>query len=254
MKLNPSVKHHLIIGAVLCAWAFIFAFFSRPFEHGYMDLRKWIEVSVGFSLITFLAYVVVTYTQYFIFRKLSKWTILLEVSMYVLFYTFYTIVTYLYYSGGIVRGIYDFPTFFTKIIVNIIVILTPIIAIVRHYSLRLLAIQEKELQEATIEEDIVIRGTNKLDFLKIKQSELVCISNTQNYVEVFFLENDVLQTKLIRNSLKQIQEDLGFLVQIHRSHLINPHHFKSWKDAGTIILTQKELPVSKTYKNNLLSL
>ena len=109
-------------------------------------------------------------------------------------------------------------------------------------------------QQEPKDEDIIIRGTNRLDFLKIKQSELVCISNTQNYVEIFFLENGTLQTKLIRNSLKKIQEDLVFLVQVHRSHLINPQHFRTWKDPHTILLTQKELPVSKTYKEGLLSL
>jgi len=261
MKLNPSVKHHLTLGALLSVWAFIFTFFARPFEHGFMDLKKWIAVSIGFSLITFLAYATVTWVQSLIFRRLAKWTILFEISMYVLFYTFYTITSYAFYKSFVIRGFYDLPVFFIKIILNIIVILTPIIVIIRHYSLRRIYARsdtEKELlikpARKQYEEDIVIRGANKLDFLKIKQSELVCISNTQNYVEIFFLENDELKTKLIRSSLKKIQEDFGFLIQIHRSHLINPQHFKSWKDSSTILLTQKELPVSKTYKNNLLSL
>jgi len=220
-----------------------------------MDLKRWLQVSTGFSLTAFFSYTVITLVQQAIYQKLAKWTVLLEVSMYVLYYTIYTVISYYYYRSPIITGFYDFQTFFLKIILNIILIYTPIMIAARYYSLRKIIEEENHSrQPAPKDEDIIVRGTNKLDFLKIKQSELVCISNTQNYVEVFFLENDVLQTKLIRNSLKQIQEDLGFLVQIHRSHLINPHHFKSWKDAGTIILTQKELPVSKTYKNNLLSL
>ncbi|WP_264553165.1 LytTR family transcriptional regulator DNA-binding domain-containing protein [Flavobacterium sp. N2038] len=83
---------------------------------------------------------------------------------------------------------------------------------------------------------------------------MVCISNAQNYVEIFYLENDKLHSKLIRASLKKIHDDFGFLVQIHRSHLINQMHFKSWRNSNTIILTQIELPVSKNYKETLLML
>lgn len=245
IKLNPSIKHHLIIGFLLCVWSFLFGFFIRPFEHGTMDLGVWIRVSVGFSITTFIAYGLVTFYQRGIYQKFSKWTISLEISTYILFYTVYSTITYLYYKGDIIRGIYDFPQFFTDIILNIALIITPIIFLARRYSIKLIP---------EVEEYITIKGDNKMDFLKIKKDELICISNSQNYVEIFFLESDQLKTKLIRSSLKKIQYDFDFLIQIHRSHLINPSHFKSWKDSTTISLTQLELPVSKNYKNRLLSL
>ena len=90
--------------------------------------------------------------------------------------------------------------------------------------------------------------------MKIKQADLIAISNSQNYVEIFYLEHEELKSKLIRSSLKKLQSDFDFLLQIHRSHLINPTHFKSWKDSSTIVLTQMELPVSKNYKEQVLAL
>lgn len=243
--LNPSIKHHLIIGLLLCLWSFLFGFFVRPFEHGSMDLQVWIRVSLGFSLAAFLAYAVVSIYQKVIYQRLSKWNIYLEISTYILFYLMYTIITYTYYKSDVIRGFYDFSRFFTNIIVNIALIVTPIIFLARRYAIKLIP---------KVEEFITIKGDNKLDFLKIKKDELICVSNSQNYVEIFFLENDQLKTKLIRSSMKKIQYDFDFLIQIHRSHLINPSHFKSWKDSATISLTQIELPVSKNYKNRLLSL
>ncbi|MEL6255259.1 MAG: LytTR family DNA-binding domain-containing protein, partial [Bacteroidota bacterium] len=62
------------------------------------------------------------------------------------------------------------------------------------------------------------------------------------------------KTKLIRTSLKKLQAEFPFLLQIHRSHLINPEHVKSWVDSSTISLSQIELPVSKNYKERLLNL
>lgn len=244
-QLNPSIKHHLIIGALLCLWSFLFAFFVRPFEHGEMDLQKWINVSIGFSLTAFLSYVVVTCTQYLIHKKKNFWSMRLEVCMYLLYYLVYTIVAYLYYKSPIIEGFYSISEFMMIIIFPIFLIVTPVLFLARRYSVKL-------IPEPV--EEIILKGENKLDVLKIKQSELICISNSQNYVEIFYLDHDRLQTKLIRSSLKKIQSDFDFLIQIHRSHLINPTHFKSWKDSSTIILTQLELPVSKNYKNRLLSL
>jgi hypothetical protein len=243
--LNPSIKHHLIIGVVLCLWSFIFAFFIRPFEHGFMDLGVWIRVSTGFSLAAFLSYGLVTIYQKVLHQEFTTWNVALEISTYILFYVLYTYITYTYYKSSIIRGNYGFSKFFIDIIINIALIVTPIIFLLRRYSIKLIPPKE---------EHITIKGANKMDFLKIKKNELICISNSQNYVEIFFLENDQLKTKLIRSSMKKIQYDFDFLIQIHRSHLINPQHFKSWKDSTTVSLTQIELPVSKNYKNRLLSL
>jgi hypothetical protein len=245
MKLNPSREHHFIVALLLSIWSFVFGFFARPFEHGNMDLGVWIRVSLGFSFAAFLAYGLVAIYQKSVYTKLSKWNFYLELSVYIVFYLIYTIITYFYYKSSFVRGFYDFPRFFTEIILNITLIISPIIFLLRKYAIKLIP---KKI------EHITFKGDNKLDFLKIKKEELICISNSQNYVEIFFLENEQLKTKLIRSSLKKIQYEFDFLIQVHRSHLINPTHFKSWKDSATILLTQVELPVSKNYKNRLLAL
>ena len=245
MKLNPSKEHHFIVALLLGVWSFVFGFFAKPFEHGSMDLGVWIRVSLGFSAASFLAYTLVAIYQKSIYDKISKWNIYLEISIYFVFYFVYTLITYYYYKSSFVNGFYDFPRFLTEIVLNITLIFTPLIFLLRKYVIKL--IPKKT-------EYITFKGDNKLDFLKIKKNELICISNSQNYVEIFFLENEQLKTKLIRSSLKKIQYEFDFLIQVHRSHLINPSHFKSWKDSATILLTQVELPVSKSYKNRLLTL
>ena len=155
------------------------------------------------------------------------------------------IITFLYYKSPILYGGFEFIEFLKIIILKSALIPTPIIVLARIYSIKLIPIQY---------ENIVFKGENKLDFLKIRKNDLVCISSSQNYVEIFYTEKNQIKTKLIRSTLKKIQKDFDFLVQIHRSHLINPTHFKAWKNQDTIVLTQIELPVSKNYKEQLLSL
>lgn len=244
-KLNPSIKLHLYIALFLAVWVFLFAFFIRPFEHGTMDLVVWIKVSVGFSVLAFFSYAAVSFLQKFIYERKAMWSISYEILTLISFYIIYTISTYIYYKSPIIKGIYDFLKFTTEIILVASLIITPILILVRTYTIKLIPVKD---------DSITIKGDNKLDVLKINQSDLICISNAQNYVEIFYLENDQLTSKLIRSSLKRLQENFDFLLQVHRSHLINPTHFKSWKDGTTISLTQMELPVSKSYKNQVLAL
>ena len=153
--------------------------------------------------------------------------------------------TYIFNKSPIINGVYTFFEFFSIVILKTTLILTPILILTRKHAVKFIPIKEAVL---------TIKGDNKLDILKVHKSDLVCITNAQNYVEIFFIQNGQFSSKLIRSSLKKIQEDLYFLIQVHRSHLINPVHFKSWKNQNTITLTQIEIPVSKSYRDKALSL
>lgn len=244
-ELNPKIKYHLIVGLLIGLWIFIFAFIIKPFDDGTLNFRLWLLISFGFSLLAFLCYAVLAVLQKIVYRKLAKWNIGLEIASIIFFYLIYLMGIFAYYKSPILNGGYSFTAFFSIIFLKVALILTPVLILARRYLIKLIPIKEDIL---------IIKGENKLDILKIRKADLVCISNAQNYVEIFYIENAKLHSKLIRSSLKKVQEDFAFLVQIHRSHLINPSHFKSWKDQNTIVLTQIELPVSKNYKETLRAL
>ena len=253
IRINPSVKHHLLIGIFISFWFFIFAFFIQPFDDGTISAKQWLLISGGFSFIAFLCYGLITLLQKKVYDKIAKWNIGFELISLLSFYLLFLFSTYFYYKSPVLNGGYRFVEFLTVIILKSALISMPIFLLARRYSVKLIP---AKTETATISnDDIIIRGENKLDILKINRNDLVCISNSQNYVEIFYTdEHHQLKTKLIRSTLKKVQEDVDFLIQIHRSHLINPTHFKAWKNQNTILLAQMELPVSKTYKEQLLSL
>lgn len=193
----------------------------------------------------FVSYSLLAIIQKRVYLKLSRWNFRLEIASLVFFYLVYLIGIYIYYKSPFIAGGYSFIEFTTIIFLKLMVISAPVIILARRYLIKLIPIKEDMLK---------IKGVNKLDVLKIKKSNLICVSNAQNYIEIFHIDNGQLKSKLIRYSLKKMQDDFDFLVQIHRSHLINPSHFKSWKNSNTIYLTQIALPVSKNYKEQLLSL
>lgn len=239
-KLNPSIKHHLYIGTFISLWIFVFAFFIRPFNDG--TIFKWSQISIIFSLIALLCYSLIAILQKAIYQKTSKWSISYELMVLLLFYLLFSSISYLFYRSPMLYGGYNYLEFLTKIILPSSLTLTPIIILIRTFSIKLMPVKE---------DTITIKGESKLDILKIHKSDLICITSSQNYVEIFFLLNGQLSSKLIRSSLKKIQRDLNFLTQVHRSYLINPIHFKFWKSQNTISLTQIEIPVSKSYRNNI---
>lgn len=243
--LNPSIKHHFIIGVLISIWTFLFAFIIRPFDDGTLNFRLWVLISIGFSLMALASYTLLALIQKKVYQKLLRWNTYLEISSFVFFYLIYLISIYGYYKSPFLNGGYSFIEFTTIIFLKLALITSPVIILARKYLIKLIPVKEDIL---------IIRGDNKLDLLRVTKSDLICVSNAQNYIEIFHTDNGKLKSKLIRYSLKKIQEDFDFLVQIHRSHLINPSHFKSWKNSNTISLTQMELPVSKNYKEHLLSL
>ncbi len=244
-KLNPSVKHHLYLGTFISLWIFVFAFFIKPFNDGTI-IHQWTTISFGFSLVTFICYAITALIQKVIYQKIFKWSIAYELAVLFIFYLFFSLISYLFYRSPMLYGSYDFLEFSTKIVLKTSLTLTPILVVGRLFLIRLKSTPSEE------DDNITIKGDSKLDILKISKSALVCVTSSHNYVEIFYLLNGQLGSKVFRSSLKKIQQDADFLIQVHRSHLINPPHFISWKNQNTISLTQIEIPVSKTYKKNIL--
>ena len=242
-KLNPSIKHHLFVGLFIGFWIFCFGFFIRPFDDPMFDY-EWVPISVGFGLLSFFCYAIVAVLQAIVYQKLSKWNVSFEIITIVFYCLLFTIVLYVYSKSDLINSAYSF-TYFSFLMARISIVLTPILILARIYVVKLIPLKESIL---------TIKGDNKLDILKVYPSDVIAVSSSQNYVEIFFLDNNTLNSKLIRSSLKNIHQTVPFLIQVHRSHLINPSHFKSWKNQNTIYVTQMEVTISKKYKDVVLAL
>lgn len=249
-KLNPSIKYQVLVGVFISVWIYVFTFYIKPFDGENGNASWWGFLSLGFSLLTFICYLFVIIIQDSVYQKIYKWNVVLEIITIALFYLLLIATSFLYYKSPFLNGIWNFSEFVNAVFKTLL-IFTPILVFSRRFIIRFLP--KEKITSKTEDVFITIKGDYKLDVLKIKKSDLVCISKSQNYIEIFYLENKNLKSKLMRSSLKRIQQNLKFLVQVHRSHLVNPVHFKSWENSNTIVLTQINIPVSKNYKVNTLS-
>ncbi|MFY0592919.1 LytTR family DNA-binding domain-containing protein [Roseivirga sp.] len=246
LKLNSSFKHHLIVGTIVGVWLVIFLVLIAPFDIAELPIAIRAEILPPYGLISFFSYLIVIPLQNWLFRRLGYWNIFHETCLILLFNLLAWIGSYGYYQSGIINGEYSFFNFTLEIYSPIFFILLPIIIFSRWYL-------NKNVSNPAIDK-VVLTGENKLDVLQIKEQDLICISSADNYVEVTYQTKNGVNRKLLRTTLKNIHAQKPELVKVHRSHVINPLHFKEWKNASTITLTAIELPVSKTYKQNILTM
>lgn len=83
----------------------------------------------------------------------------------------------------------------------------------------------------TFEQDneIEIKSANKSDNLILKYKNIIAIKSADNYIEIFYLENDTVRKKLIRNTLKNIENQLSkkrCFIRCHRTGIINIMHIE----------------------------
>lgn len=244
--LKSSNTHHYIIALVIAIWLSIFLILIAPFDIAELSFTIRLKIMPVYGLISFVGYILLIPFQNWAYKKMNKQSVYFEIGIIVLFNILVLLGSYLYYKSSIVNGNYSFIKFTFEIYYPIFFILLPIIIFARWF------VSKKIVHQNSTK--IILTGDNKLDILQINEEDLICVSSADNYVTVTYLINDVLSKKLLRTTLKNMESQLPQLLKVHRSHLINPIHFKEWKDATTILLTQIEVPVSKNYKKAIVAM
>ncbi|MFD2562997.1 LytTR family transcriptional regulator DNA-binding domain-containing protein [Aquimarina rubra] len=246
LNLNTSYKHHTIVAFIIGVWLALFLVLIAPFDASDLSFLIRLQILPFYGVITFLSYLILIPVQNVIFKKIRTWNIALEIA-YIIVYNIIALVgCYLYYKTDIINGTYQFQYFTLNIYYPIFFVLLAVLVFSRWFL--------NKKVERIESEKIFLKGDNKLDVLQIELSNLISVSSADNYVEINYLKDGILIKKLLRTTLKNIHSVVPSLVQVHRSHLINPSQFIDWKDSSTLRLTQVEVPVSKKYKKDVLFL
>lgn len=246
LQLNTSYKHHVLTGLIISIWLVVFLVLIAPFDASDLSLKIRAQILPPYGIISFISYIIIIPLQNEFFKKKGNWNIVSEAVFIISFNLLSFLGTYLYYKSSIINGNYSFPRFTFEVYLPICLILLTIIIFSRWFLNNKVPHKKNE--------KLILTGENKLDILQINPDDLICISSADNYVEVSYLKDGKIQKKLLRNTLKNVSEQHTKLLKVHRSYLINPSHFKEWKNASTLILTEMEVPISKSYKQAFLAL
>nr|WP_321236914.1 LytTR family DNA-binding domain-containing protein [uncultured Psychroserpens sp.] len=243
ISLNTSYKHHSILGLIIGLWLVIFLVLIAPFDVADLSLKLRIELLPPYALLVFFGYMLGIVFQNMLFKIVKVWNIYLEGITIAVVYVIMALFCYPYYKSEWLNGEFDFWNFIKIIYIPIALIILVLVVFGRAYL--------NKLQAKKTNKKILLHGDNKTDVLHIDPDNIICISSAQNYVEIYYLVHGKVKKQLLRTTLKDIHKQVGLLIQVHRSHLINLSHFTKWNSTNAILLLDLEIPVSKKFNADL---
>jgi DNA-binding LytR/AlgR family response regulator len=152
----------------------------------------------------------------------------------------------------------------------IIICVAPVVALQLHNKNQSLGHQVHMLQENLIHVrsqhekyekepgavNIELFSENKTDKIILRSDDLVLVRSADNYAEIIYKENDQFKKKLIRNTLRNIEDMLGYypgFIRCHRTCIVNKNYVEKLirNYMGQKIILKgydAEIPVSRQYQ------
>jgi DNA-binding LytR/AlgR family response regulator len=78
--------------------------------------------------------------------------------------------------------------------------------------------------QAAHPQTVTLVGDNQNDTLRLDAGQIAWLSAADNYVQVFYFENEVLKSRMLRSTLKKMEEALSDAPQFfrcHRTYVVN---------------------------------
>ncbi|MBL7111131.1 MAG: LytTR family transcriptional regulator [Bacteroidales bacterium] len=231
-----SLKLELGRLLIMSFGVFLFILFFQPFPLEMLDYNNRLLFVTGFGAITFLVTFIILILVPLLLPKLfaiTDWEFgpPLGLSLLFMVFTSASFAFYIRYVGKVNMSLY---IIFKVALVNLLPLVTLII-LYRYKSLKhavgIFQEQNKEYlakiegyENNWGENEIDILSENKSDKLNLKYKDIVYIKSADNYIEICYMGNGVVEKKLLRSTLRNIESQLvhqrNFL-RCHRTSIVN---------------------------------
>lgn len=246
---------------------FLFVLFFQPFPFDQIDFNNRLLIVAGLGAIVFLFMILVRAAFLWIFQYDNPTPQELVFLSYlggfiILILSSVAFAFYLRYVGSVNI------TFYTMFKVVLICLFPPValgiadeLKELRQQN-KLLTIKKEIIQEQVkkytddyLYKSIQFVSENSTENLSLLISEIALIKSADNYVEIVFLEDKHLRKKLIRSTLKNIEQQLKpypNFIRCHRICIVNTHYIEQLNRKFnnhwlTIRGLQEQIPVSRQF-------
>ena len=266
-QFNTLSKKYFKIYFGISISIFLFILFFEPFPTINFEFENKLVFIAGFGLIIFIFQIIVQilFQRLLIQSETEKANNLLLSSLYHFSLVALTSLAFVFYIR------YVGHTTITFNLVLRIVVICMSVPVTIHIKNTLLSTHEKYknlLQESRLMQDklrqfsesyankhIELISDNDSDNIRIQVSEIVFVKSADNYVEVAYREGSEVKKKMIRNTLRNIEQQLkefNNFIRTHRSSIVNIQYIdKLNKNFNTYWLsldeTKETVPVSRQY-------
>ncbi|WP_299245327.1 LytTR family DNA-binding domain-containing protein [uncultured Aquimarina sp.] len=261
---NSSYKIHICIGLILGLLLGFILVVLQPFninnlEHDYGEV-----LLMGFGFVKFINYLLSHFIENLYYKKKGNWTLWNEIAFILLSSFSAAILGYIYLDTVFEKQSLSF----LRSLLFLYHIVLPIIPLVVFPKsvLRFLFTKEsmrdrnKEIIEdgSSVLEKITLKGQNAKDKLTVFKEHLLYVKSVDNYVIVYYT-GEQIKSIMLRANISEILIQAPFLIQPHRSYLINPMHSFGIKGNSqkAVLISQnfeEKIPITRTSYKAIKSL
>lgn len=220
---------------------FLFILFFQPFPLDEIDFNNRLLLIAGLGVIVFIFMVLVRFFVQWLKQKYEQSTPEYGLSTFmggfiILVLCSIAFAFYLRYVGSVKISFY--------IMIKIVLVcIAPPVALFQFDTLKELReqnatlLQEKEIIQGKVEKfeddylpkSIEIISENNGEKLTLLIADIAFIKSADNYVEIAYRDGDVFRKKLLRNTLKNIEQQLrqySNFTRCHRICIVNTHYIE----------------------------
>jgi hypothetical protein len=265
-NMAQDAKYQIKLISLISLAMFLFVLFFQPFDYQMAEFNDRMIFTLGFAVISFLVLVLfriimpVSLTSRIHAESLK---ISNEVGLIILIWVFISCgnIFYIRYVGkvdldlsiGVMTAIYSA---FPSIILKLADVNMSLREQLRHFVRRNIKLEQDLANiEQHHNEPVVLMSETQSDKLELSPDDIMLIKSADNYVEIFFRSGETIEHKLLRNTLKNMQQALRSQTDFRRCHrtcIVNTAYIlsltNSYKGHRIKMLDiDEEIPVSRQY-------
>jgi hypothetical protein len=233
LKYNTRVIFFISIGVFAFLWLF------QPFEIDSLPVRQKYYLMIGFSLITFLTLSLnLLIIPSLLPKKFAsaRWNIKKEI-IWDSWILFSILVSFFFFTRWIEFMKFNFYTLI-KLVLTAILPLSGLIIINHNRMLRSnLKIADEmnsKLKDHKLIQEKIIHFTSdyQKDSLALKSNSILIIRSANNYIEVFWKDENAVKKQMVRCSMITAEEavkEFRFIFKCHRSYMVNVNYIERFE-------------------------
>lgn len=246
---------------------FLLVLFFQPFPLDKFDFNNRLLIELGLGAIIFVFLVLVRFLVQWLKQKYQQSYPVSGISAFLGGFIMMTLSSlafafYLRYVGQV-------PITFFMMIKIILICLAPPAALwqfdkvaqleeqneLLHQENELIRVKVEQFQEELQNKSITLISENNSENLNLIVADIAFVKSADNYVEVAWKEGDVIRKKLLRNTLRNIEQQIqsySNFIRCHRTCIINTHFIekleRNYSNYWLILKGYADrIPVSRQY-------
>ncbi len=261
-----DTRYQIKLISLISLGMFLFVLFFQPFESRQQDFNNRLVFLLGIAVITFVILVLFRIIMpASLTRRIHAESLKIsnEVGLVLMIWVFITAgnIFYLYYVGKIELTFAEAVQIslfsaFPSIILKLADVNMMLREQLRHFVRRNLKLEHDMANARERQSDpVVFESESQTEKIELLPDEVMLIRSADNYVEIYYKDEDHVKHKLLRNTLKNMQQVLKHhdeFLRCHRTCIVNSSHIlnmtNSYKGHRLKLLDfDEEIPVSRQY-------